>query len=87
MPYSGWPAWWQWELSLSRHLLERMEHRGFTEIELRAIMEIASGLHPETNDRWAIESRWHGQNWEIIVEPDLEAEQLVVITAYPVDKD
>ena len=64
-----------------------MELRAFIEIELRGMMEIVSGLHPEADDRWAIESRWHGQNWEIIVEPDLVTEQLVVITAYPVDKD
>jgi hypothetical protein len=64
-----------------------MEDRGFTEIELRDMMEVASGLSPQATGRWAVESRWHGREWKLIVEPDPTAEQLVVITAYLVDKD
>ena len=86
MPDSFWPAWWSWELEFSGHVVDSMEHRDFTEIDLRGMMEVASGLRPEARGRWAIQSRWRGRDWEIIVEPDRATEQLVVVTAYPVDK-
>lgn len=34
-----WPPWWQWELELTPHLLKRMVDRGFTEVELREMLE------------------------------------------------
>lgn len=34
--------------------------------------------------RWAIVTRHRGRAWEVIVEPDVEAELLVVVTAYSV---
>jgi predicted TIM-barrel fold metal-dependent hydrolase len=34
--------------------------------------------------RWVIETRHRGRAWEVIVEPDLERQLLVVVTAYPV---
>jgi len=36
---TGWPEWWDWELDLSPHLLERMVDRGFSEVDLRRMME------------------------------------------------
>ena len=82
-----WPAWWRWEIILSYHVLERMAQRGFTEIDLRTMLEHARGYRHEADSRWGIQSRWRRQNWEIIVEPDPIAEQLVVVTAYIVDRD
>jgi hypothetical protein len=38
-----WPGWWDWELELSPHLLKRMTDRRFTEIDLRRMLERASG--------------------------------------------
>ena len=29
-----WPPWWDWELDLKSHVLERMEDRHFTEVDL-----------------------------------------------------
>jgi hypothetical protein len=34
-----WPEWWTWELELSPHLLRRMLDRGFSEVDLRIMME------------------------------------------------
>lgn len=34
--------------------------------------------------RWVIVTSHRREGWEVIVEPDREAELLVVITAYPV---
>ncbi len=80
-----WPEWWDWELELSPHLLKRMEDRRFTEIDLRRMLERASGYHEDVVEgRWVIETRHREKAWEVIVEPDLERRLLVVVTAYPV---
>src|SRR5207244_11351510 len=67
------------------HVLKRMVDRGFTEVDLRQMLEDGSSFRPDVEEgRWVIVSRHRRRSWEIIVEPD-EAEQvLVVITAYPV---
>ena len=39
MTQDGWPEWWDWELELSPHLLKRMLDRGFTESDLRRMLE------------------------------------------------
>jgi hypothetical protein len=81
----AWPAWWDWELELTPHVLKRMVDRGFTETNLRQMLEDASGFRRDVEEgRWAIASRHCGRPWEIIVEPDEGERVLVVITAYPV---
>ena len=80
-----WPEWWDWELEFSPHLLKRMEDRRFTEIDLRRMLQRASGYREDVVEgRWVIETRHRGKAWEVIVEPDLEGRLLVVVTAYPV---
>lgn len=80
-----WPPWLNWELELSAHLLKRMVDRGFTEVDLRRMLEHATrhrrGLVP---GRWLVLARHRSRRWEIVVEPDFEAQLLVVVTAYPV---
>jgi hypothetical protein len=34
--------------------------------------------------RWVIETRRRRHPWEVIVEPDFDAQLLVVVTAYPI---
>lgn len=81
---AGWPPWWEWELELSGHVLARMEDRGFTETDLRAMLERAQLLIPErTPGRWAVSASHRGRRWLVIVEPDELRRTLVVITAYP----
>jgi hypothetical protein len=80
-----WPEWWEWELELSPHLLKRMIDRRFTEVDLRTMLKGASACRRSPGGgRWAIESRLRGRSWEVVVEPDEEAELVVVIAAYPV---
>ena len=80
-----WPDWWAWELELGPHLLKRMTDRRFSEIELRRMLERASGHRDDiVESRWIIEARHRGRAWEVIVEPDRERRLLVVVTAYPV---
>ncbi len=72
-------------MELSPHLLKRMDDRRFTEIDLRRMLARASGYHEDVVDgRWVIETKHRSKAWEVIVEPDLPRQLLVVVTAYPV---
>jgi hypothetical protein len=60
-----------------------MEDRDFSEVELRDMLERATGYREDVVDgRWIIETRHRKQPWEVIVEPDVREQLLVVITAY-----
>ena len=86
MPLSDreWPAWWEWELDLSPHLLKRMVDREFTEVDLRRMLEHATDLREDiVEGRWLVQTRYLRHPWEVVVEPDLDRQLLVVITAYP----
>jgi hypothetical protein len=64
-----------------------MEQRGVTEVEVRAMLEHASGF--ETNvveGRFMIHVRRGQHPWIVIVEPDAEADVLVVVTVYEVSQ-
>jgi len=62
-----------------------MLDRRFTEVNLRRMLERAKGYRRDiVEGRWIIETSHRRKSWEVIVEPDLEVELLVVITAYPV---
>lgn len=85
MSEETWPDWWEWELILSPHLLKRMADRGFSEVELREMLEHASKVRADiVPGRWRIGTRHKHRPWEVIVEPDDVARVLVVVTAYPV---
>lgn len=77
------PEWWDWELELSPHLLKRMDDRRFTELDLRRMLERASGYREEVVEgRLVIETTHRRKPWEVIVEPDAERQLLVIVTAY-----
>ena len=79
--------WLNWELELSPHLLKRMDDRGFSEMDLRLIMEEARGYRQDVEPRrWVLETAHDSRLWEVIVEPDGEDRLLVVMTAYPLDR-
>jgi hypothetical protein len=81
-----WPEWWSWELELSSHLLKRMADRSFTEVDLRAMLERATGWRPGgTEGRFEVETRHRGLPWRVVVEPDEHDRVLVVVTCYPVE--
>jgi hypothetical protein len=62
-----------------------MADRGFTEVELRDMLERAASLRRAiVPERWVVGTRHRRRRWEVIVEPDHEAQLLVVITAYPI---
>jgi len=81
-----WPAWWDWELELSSHLLKRMVDRQFSEVDLRSMMEPAMRIREDQEPgRWVVETSHESRPWEVIVEPDPADQLLVVITAYPLE--
>lgn len=81
-----WPEWWNYELVLSPHMIERMQDRKFSELDLRTMLNDAQGYHPSVvSGRFLIESRRARQRWEIVVEPDEFERTLIVITAYGVE--
>ena len=83
MPQSNWPAWWNFELELCAHLQDRMIDRGFSEADLRLMMEDADGLRVGSRGgRWVIATTHLGDAWEVVVEPDEVDRVIVVITAY-----
>ncbi|HYV42139.1 MAG TPA: DUF4258 domain-containing protein [Thermoanaerobaculia bacterium] len=72
-------------MELSPHLLKRMDDRRFAEVDLRRMLERASGYRADVVEgRWVIETRHRGKTWEVIIEPDMEKLRLVVVTAYRV---
>jgi hypothetical protein len=63
-----------------------MSDRDFNEVDLRAMLEVASRYRRDVVlGRWVIETRHKRRPWEVVVEPDGHLELLVVITAYPAD--
>ena len=82
-----WPDWWSWDLDLDNpHLLDRMNQRGFDEIDLRLMLQHATGYRQDiVEGRWIIQTNHDGHPWEIIVEPEW-VEILVVVTAYAVSR-
>ena len=43
---TAFPSWWSWELSFTPHTELRMEQRGVTEVDVRAMLERATGFEP-----------------------------------------
>lgn len=65
----------------------RMEQRGVTEVELRAMLERATGFRPNALEgRFMIDVRRHASPWIVIVEPDADAKRLVIVTVYEVSQ-
>jgi hypothetical protein len=61
-----------------------MVDRGFTEVDLRTMLENPRGYRPDIIEgRWVVITVHHRRTWEVIVEPDFYAEHLLIITAYP----
>ncbi len=73
-------------MEATSHLLKRMTDRRFTEVDLRRMLEHSYRVRRDiVPGRWVAVTRHHGRRWEVIVEPDLDRELLVVVTAYPVE--
>ena len=77
----------EWELSFTPHAELRMEQRGVTEVEVRAMLERATAFEPSVVEgRFMIRVARDSRPWIVIVEPDNDASLLVVVTAYEVSE-
>jgi hypothetical protein len=82
-----WPAWWDWDLEIRHHLLKRMVDRGFSEVDLRSMLQVARRLRTGNRaGRWVVETSHESQPWLVIVEPDEVKRTLVVVTAFAVKR-
>lgn len=85
MPPIPAPDWWDFELELSPHVEERMIDRGFTDVDLRLMLERAIRIRPSRSaGRFLVETVHDGDAWEVILEPDERDRVIVVITAFQV---
>ena len=76
--------WWAWELRFLSHVERRMEERGFSEADVRSMLEEATALRQSRRaGRWLVRTRLAGRSWIVVVEPDLDEEIVLVVTAYP----
>ena len=81
------PSWWSWELSFTPHAELRMEQRGVTEVDVRAMLERATTFEPSVVEgRFMIHVARNERPWIVILEPDVDASLLVVVTAYEVSE-
>ena len=81
------PEWWNWGLSFTSHAELRMEQRGVTEVEVRAMLERATAFEPNVVEgRFMIPVRHAQGPWIVIVEPDAEEKLLVVVTVCEVSQ-
>src|SRR5437773_2246958 len=54
------PAWLDWDLEFSHHVIERMVDRDFTELDVRRRINAASGIRPNVWPRWEMLTRFAG---------------------------
>jgi hypothetical protein len=60
-----------------------MEERGVSEVDLRTMLEYATGVAPARRvGRWLISTRFRGQPWVAVVEPDVDDQITYVITTF-----
>ena len=77
------PEWWDWELLFTDHAEQRIEERGLSPLQIRAMLERATRWEPDAYEgRFKIHVRYWRRPWIVIVEPDAELHLLVVVTAY-----
>jgi hypothetical protein len=58
----------------------------FTEVDLRRMLEKATGHRRDTvARRWIIETRHSRREWEVVLEPLMTEQLVLVVTAYPVE--
>lgn len=76
-----------WELELTPHVLKRVVDRRFTEVDLRGMLERASGFFADVLEgRFVIQTHHSSRPWHVIIEPDGDDRLLVIVTAYPVER-
>jgi hypothetical protein len=77
------PEWWEWDLVFVAHVEDRMEERGFSELEMRTALHDAIDITPNRQaGRWVVSAALGGRRWTVVVEPDADEQVTYVVTAY-----
>ena len=77
------PHWFAWPIEISPHAARRMPTRGFSEIDLRGMLEQPESLIPDAcPGRFLAHCRWQGRRWDVVREPDETSSTIIVVTAY-----
>ena len=76
------PDWWDWELEIGSHCLKRMSDRGFTEADLRAMIEDAESVELQDHGTYIVVTKLEKERWEVVVTPDEKKQVVIVVTAY-----
>jgi len=65
-----------------------MRQRGFTEIDLRAMLDAAVGFSATGLDdhRIVVGCRHDGAGWKVVLERDARSRRLIVVTAFRVSR-
>ncbi|MEM6332889.1 MAG: hypothetical protein AAF823_06065 [Planctomycetota bacterium] len=81
-----WPAWWQWDLSLSPRMAESLSDLGVTEPDVLTMLELADRFRPaRVAGRYVVEAEHADTDWDITIEPDRERNTLTIVSAKPLD--
>ncbi len=78
------PQWWGWEIELTPHVQKRMVDRGFSETELRTMLQDATQWIEQSHGTWIVASKLDSEPWEIIIRPDKAERCIIVVTCYPI---
>lgn len=82
------PEWQDWDLSFTAHVELRMEQRGVTEVDVRAMLEGVTQYDPSVvTGRFMLRASHKRRAWTVVVEPDPDVRQLVVVTVYETSDD
>lgn len=76
------PDWWERELEISSHCLKRMSDRGFTEADVRVMMDDAQSVELQDHGTYIVLTLLEQVRWEVIVKPDEKKQVIIVVTAY-----
>ena len=79
------PDWWTWELAYTEHAEQRMEERGISDVELRAMLDASTCVEPASRvGRWAVRTRHGNRPGAVVLEPDADERLLFLVTMYPI---
>jgi hypothetical protein len=77
------PSWFAWPIEISPHATRRMPVRGFTEIDVRGMLDTPIEVIPDAcPGRYLARCLWVGRRWDVILEPDDLTRIVIVVTAY-----
>jgi hypothetical protein len=77
------PEWWAWELVFTGHAELRLEERGVSEVDVHTMPDRPTAIEANAAaGRFSVQASHRDRRWIVILEPDVDATLLVVVTVY-----